>query len=67
MVRDDVCPLLIIEANVRAQPWVTHVGDASDLSTVTASHAGPHDDACLLDLTGLSVFALKCNVSHPSQ
>lgn len=56
MGREDICPLLIIEANVRAQPGITHVGDAADLTTVATSPAGPQDDACSLSLTGLFHF-----------
>lgn len=56
MGREDVCPLLIIEANVRAQPWVTHLSGVADLPRVAASPAGPHDDPCSLDLTGLFQF-----------
>lgn len=54
--RENACPLLIIEANVRAQPWVTYVGDVADLTKVEASPVGPHNDVCLLDLTGLFQF-----------
>lgn len=56
MDREDLCRLLIIKANVRVQPWVTHVGDAADLSTDASSPAGPRDDLCLLALTGLFQF-----------